>query len=260
MSDNGIYNRMLFATLVVVIMNIYYMYYTMSYKFENDSLEKTMFENHKKRKEQLELGCLYRNFNETKHGLCPYSPENYAYWPRIPHLCILASNSCSTASHLFGENKFIKTSWSDFIFFDFFFTKHVNFKNIIEIESSTGIQSLFLGMISKLRNGQFTAINKNDNRLETVKRGWLKSMHLKKMTKDFEKSSLFSVNNLIVILHNFDCKLLTKLIPNIKSKHYFIILPRNSMLFKCLPHKKFQLKYEKFGSYFGSSYQILTKN
>ena len=257
MGDSG-YNRMLLATIIVIFMNLYYLYYTFSFQLENEKIKKNLFSIHQEKKRKSELGCLYRKFNETKNGKCPYSPEKYEYWPRIPHLCVLTSNSCSIASHFFGETKFNQFSWSDVIFFDFFFTKHSEISNIIEIESSTGIQSLYFGIVTKLRHGNFLSFNKHDNRLETVKKGWIETMEFKKMNKEFHKSSKFSQKNLLIVLHEFNCKFLTNLIPSINSKHYFIILPKNFELFKCLPNKKFQLKYEKFGSYFGSSYQILT--
>jgi hypothetical protein len=255
--DQG-YNRMLFATIIVISMNVVYLYFSVKYNMENDQLERKMYEIQKEKENNLEIGCLYRNYNETLSGKCPFHPLKYGHWPIIPHLCILTSKTCSTVNHFLGQTENLSASWSDIIFFDFFLLKNFDIKNFIEIRTGSGVQSLYFGMISNLRNGKFLTFDKEDFRLENVKHAWLSSMTFEKMEKSLQEAT-FQLSKSIFIFNEFSCEMLTKMIPKMKNDKIFIFIPRNENLFQCLPKSQFELKYETFGKYFGSSFHILKK-
>jgi hypothetical protein len=255
--DQG-YNRMMFATIIVISMNIIYLYFSVKYNMENEQLGRKMYEIQKEKENKLEIGCLFRSYNETLHGKCPFHPLNYGYWPNIPHLCTLTSKSCSSANHFLGQTENLAASWSDIIFFDFFLLKNSDVRNFIEFHTGSGVQSLYFGMISNLRNGRFLSFDKEDERIEKVKNAWLTSMVFEKMEKSLQEDT-FQLKKPVFIFNQFSCEMLTKIIPKMKNKKFFMFIPRSENVFQCLPKSQYELKYETFGKYFGSSFHILKK-
>lgn len=113
---------------------------------------------------------------------CPFTPENYDNWTKMPPLCDYLSIEClgegnKRAAHVFGfGGPGLMIGISDQWMWEFVLARHQQLSHIVELGTMTGGTSLYLGMAANVRGGQFHSFDRSDNRAKDSKRGWLPNM------------------------------------------------------------------------------------
>jgi hypothetical protein len=133
---------------------------------------------------------------------CPFIPENYENWEKMPPLCDYISIEClgrnnKRAAHVFGfGGPGLMIGYADVLTWEFVFARHQNLKNIVELGTMTGGTSLYLGMTANVRGGQFHSFDRSDNRASESKRGWLPNMnfHITDILTNISPSDLSTHN------------------------------------------------------------------
>jgi len=114
---------------------------------------------------------------------CPFIPENYENWQKMPPLCDYISIEClgngnKRAAHVFGfGGPGLMIGYADVLMWEFVFARHQNLKDMVELGTMTGGTSLYFGMTANVRGGSFDTFDRSDNRASEVKRGWLPNMN-----------------------------------------------------------------------------------
>ena len=120
---------------------------------------------------------------QFRHGHieCDFSPASYSSWKRMPDLCLYMNMACPSSHHLLGYDNAVQNamqlSWADIIFIDFVLASRQDIRSIVEVGTFGGVSSLYLGLISKMRGGQFHTFDIDDQRPPRVLKGWLENMH-----------------------------------------------------------------------------------
>ena len=114
---------------------------------------------------------------------CPFIPENYENWQKMPPLCDYISIEClgnnnKRAAHVFGfGGPGLMIGYADVLMWEFVFARHQNLKDMVELGTMTGGTSLYFGMTANVRGGSFDTFDRSDNRATESRRGWLPNMH-----------------------------------------------------------------------------------
>jgi len=113
---------------------------------------------------------------------CPFTPENYDNWTKMPPLCDYLSIEClgegnKRAAHVFGfGGPGLMIGIADQWMWEFVLARHQNLRHIVELGTMTGGTSLYLGMAANVRGGKFHSFDRSDNRASDARRGWLPNM------------------------------------------------------------------------------------
>lgn len=141
-------------------------------------------------KEISTQGC--KNYERTylRYGKpeqqCPFFPTTYDNWTSLPPLCDYLNLECVASNILLGVGSqpsgldVVQRSFADHMFTEFVLVGQPHLANITEVGTKSGTTSLFLGLIAKMRGGELVTFDKDDWRIDEVKRGWLDNMHFVK--------------------------------------------------------------------------------
>lgn len=118
-------------------------------------------------------------------------PHDYKYWnyktghSEFPDICSIM-NCIDEMGHLFGmhypdkalnsDNSqvgMLAFSIADFAFFDFVVSQHPELVNFTEFGTASGVTSLYIGMIAKIRGGNLITFDFRNTRCKESLRGWL---------------------------------------------------------------------------------------
>lgn len=110
---------------------------------------------------------------------CPFYATSYAEWGNMPPLCDYLNLECLSSNTLFGvapkrgsEVDVVQRSWGDTIFLEHVLSAFPEYGNITEVGVRSGVSSLYLSTVAKLRGGSLTSFDKADWRLENVQKAW----------------------------------------------------------------------------------------
>jgi hypothetical protein len=115
----------------------------------------------------------------TQEQKCPFFPGSYDQWPSMPPICDYLNLECLATNVLLGvapkagsDTDIVQRSWSDTIFLEHVFAAFPHLGNITEVGVRSGVSSIYLSTIAKLRDGSLVSFDKGDWRLENVKKAW----------------------------------------------------------------------------------------
>ena len=97
---------------------------------------------------------------------CPFIPENYENWEKMPPLCDYISIEClgranKRAAHVFGfGGPGLMIGYADVLTWEFVFARHQNLKDMAELGTMTGGTSLYFGMTANVRGGTFHSFDR----------------------------------------------------------------------------------------------------
>ena len=117
---------------------------------------------------RLDSGCR----NDAKIPL-QHAPMCSEMWTSLPSLATWLSTYSSLRGMLgvsYDKNAF---GLGDHALFQFMLAKHPNMLQLVEFGTFTGITSLFLGMVARIRGGHFTTFDIADRRTPQTLRAWL---------------------------------------------------------------------------------------
>ncbi len=119
-------------------------------------------------------GCLSYTLGDNIQA----HPACYDLWSKLPSAKHFI-NKVIGFGGVFGSPSLM--SKADYIMLDFLFAGNRYLKNIMEFGTAFGTTSLYLGMVSRMRGGQFITYDylKTDCRGIEIKRGWLDNMEFK---------------------------------------------------------------------------------
>ena len=171
----------------------------------------------------IENRCIPYQYRLENGNNCEYFPETFDSWKlKMPEICLYMSTECKGSNHFFGQENKGQMSWTDILILDLILTNEKNIKNFIEFGTLGGEISLYLGMISKMRNGNFLTFDGFDRRTINIQNIWFhKNMKFieeenlynnltlsKKFLLEKEKDSmkLFSNKDTMILFDGFKCK------------------------------------------------------
>lgn len=160
-------------------------------------------------------GCKNYERSYLRYGApeqqCPFFATTYETWTSMPPMCDYLNLECVASNILLGVGSqpsgldVVQRSFSDHMFTEFLLVAHPLLANITEVGTKSGTTSLFLGLVAKMRGGDLITFDKDDWRIDEVKRGWLDNMHFVKdnvLKEDTESQQLIDAitrpNSLVI--------------------------------------------------------------
>eukprot|EP01080_Neovahlkampfia_damariscottae_P009364 gene9364-1575_t len=192
----------LIFTFLVFIINSFYMYQILNLRKNREDIQKGF-------SLQTTNKCSPYHY-KMENDECLYTPKTFETWRNMPQICLYMSTEC----------KGRQMSWTDLLVLDLILTTEKKIKNFIEFGTLGGEVSLYLGMVSKMRNGQFITLDKMDRRTENIQKSWFENMEFIKeehlydnltisknelMKNEKGISKLFLDENTMVLFDGFKC-------------------------------------------------------
>jgi len=127
------------------------------------------------------------------------------------------------------QNGDIGVGCGDILFLNHVISENPSLNNFVELGTWTGVTSMYLGMIARIRGGEFHSFDKVDVRMESVKNSWLPEMYFHQEDILRKKPSkkvldLVSKENTFIFVDNGDkIKEITLYCGNLIPKSVFVV-------------------------------------